>query len=268
VGAIRGIACVLVLGLAAVADAKTISITIGQRAELKGDSLVVKTTVGNTGDESAKAVATNLRVGDKAVKGKLHDDLAPNATFDEELTLATGTLGEGRWPYQIAVDYADANMYPFQALLVTTTVVGNPPPPKLTIPEIKVDPMSDSGSLSVKMKNLAAAERDVGYRVIVPEGLEATQPTGNLHLKGWGEDATTVTVVNRTALAGSRYPVFVAAEYDDGPVHQAVVMQGIVEIVSPQNFWEKNQRLLIGGAVALVVLWLALVARSAMRRTA
>jgi hypothetical protein len=45
-------------------------------------------------------------------------------------------------------------------------------------------------------------------------------------------------------------------------------MQGIVEIVSPQNFWEKNQRLLIGGAVALVVLWLALVARSAMRRTA
>ena len=61
---------------------------------------------------------------------------------------------------------------------------------------------------------------------------------------------------------------FVAAEYDDGPVHQAVVMQGIVEIVSPQNFWEKNQRLLIGGAVALVVLWLGLVARGAMRRTA
>lgn len=94
----RGIACVLVLGLAAVADAKTISITIGQRAELRGESLVVKTTVGNTGDESAKAVAANLRFGDKAVRGKLHDDLAPNANFEEELTIPTGPLVEGRWP--------------------------------------------------------------------------------------------------------------------------------------------------------------------------
>ena len=264
----RGIACVLVLGLAAVADAKTISITIGQLAELKGDSLVVKTTVGNTGDESAKAVAANLRVGDKAVKGKLHDDLAPNANFEEELSIATGTLGEGRWPYQIAVDYADGNLYPFQALLVTTTVVGNPPPAKLSIPEIKANPISDSGSLSVKMKNLTATDRDVSYRVIMPEGIEATEPKGTLHLKGWGEESTSTAVVNRTALAGSRYPVFVAAEYDDAGVHQSVVMQGIVEIVAPQNFWEENQKLLIGGAVALVLLWLALVARGAMRRTA
>ncbi len=264
----RGIACVLVLGLVAAADAKTISITIGQRAELQGENLVAHITVGNTGDESAKAVAANLRVGDKAVKGKLHDDLAPNATFEEDLTLATGTLGEGRWPYQIAVDYADANLYPFQALLVTSTVVGSPPPAKLSIPEIKADPISDSGSLSVKMKNLTATDRDVSYRVIVPEGLEATDPTGTLHLKGWGENSTRVGVVNRTALAGSRYPVFVAAEYDDGGVHQNVVMQGLVEIVAPRNFWEENQRLLIGGAVALVLVWMALVARGAMRRTA
>lgn len=264
----RGIAFVLVLGLAAVANAKTISITIGQKAELKGDSLVVKVTVGNTGDESAKAVAANLRFGDKAVKGKLHDDVAPNANFEEELTIPTGKLGDGRWPYQIAVDYADANLYPFQALLVNTIVVGNPSPAKLTIPEIKADGISDSGSLSVKMKNLAGTERDVSYRVIVPDGLEATDPKGNLHLKPWAVDGTSVSIVNRTALAGSRYPVFVAAEYDEDGVHQGVVMQGLVEIVAPQNFWEEHQAALIGGAIALVVVWLGVVARGMMRRTA
>jgi hypothetical protein len=72
------------------AEAKTISITIGQKAEIRGENLVVKISVGNTGDESAKSVAPNLRFGDKTVRGKLHDDLAPNATFEEELTIATG----------------------------------------------------------------------------------------------------------------------------------------------------------------------------------
>ncbi len=259
---------VVVLGLAAGAEAKTISITIGQKAELRGENLVVKTTVGNTGDEAAKSVAANLRFGDKQVRGKLRDELAPNATFEEELTIATGTLGEGRWPYQIAVDYADANLYPFQALLVTTMAIGSPPPAKFAVPEIKASPIAESGPLTLRFKNLGATERDVSYRVAVPEGLEATDGTGTMHLKGYGEDSMSVTVVNRTALAGSRYPVFIAVEYDDGGMHQSVVSQGIVEIVAPRNFWEENQKLLIGGVGFLVALWLVLVVRRATSRTA
>jgi hypothetical protein len=259
----RGIVWIVVLGLAAAAEAKTISITIGQKAEVRGENLVVKISVGNTGDESAKSVAPNLRFGDKSVRGKLHDDLAPNATFEEELTIATGALGEGRWPYAIAVDYADANLYPFQALLVATIVVGNPAPAKLSVPEIKSNGIAESGPLSIKFKNLAAAERDVTFRVIVPEGLEASEPTSSIHLKGWAEDKTSVTIVNRTALAGSRYPVFVAVEYDDGGIHQGIVAQGIVEIVAPRNFWEENQTLLIVGVGVLLALWLVLVLRRA-----
>jgi hypothetical protein len=120
--------------------------------------------------------------------------------------------------------------------------------------------------LNVRFKNLAGTERDVSYRVVAPEGLEATEPTGTVALKGWGEASTEVTIVNRTALPGSRYPVFVAVEYDDGGTHQSVVSQGIVEIVSPRNFWEENQTLLIVGAGLLVVLWLVLVVRGAMSR--
>src|SRR5262249_35041751 len=150
-----------------------------------------------------------------------HEDLAPNATFDEELVVPTGTLGEGRWPYSIAVDYADANAYPFQALLVATQIVGNPPAAKVLVPEIKSDGIAESGPLKIKFKNAAAAERDVTFRVIVPEGLEASDPTGTIHLKSYGEDSTSVTILNRTALAGSRYPVFVTVDYDDGGVHQS-----------------------------------------------
>lgn len=265
----RGTVWLVVLGLVAGAEAKTISITIGQKAELRGENLVVKATVGNTGDEAAKSVAVNIRFGDKHVKGKMHDELQPNASFEEELSIATGALGEGRWPYQIAVDYADANLYPFQALLVTTIVVGSPPPAKLAVPDIKSTGIADSGSLDVQFKNLAGVDRELSYRLIVPEGLEATDPVGTMKLKGWGEDSSSVTVQNRTALAGSRYPVFVTVEYDDAGMHQSIVKQGIVEIVPPRNFWEENQTLLIAGASLLVALWLVLVvSRAAGRKTA
>ena len=265
--ALRLAASILILIFAGrPAAAKTISITIGQKSELQGDNLVVKTTVGNTGDETAKTVAATLRFGDKQVRGKQRDELAPNATFEDDLTIATGPLGEGRWPYQIAVDYADANLYPFQALLMTTAVVGSPPPAKLSIPQIASDPIAESGTLTVHFKNLSPTERDASWRVAVPEGLEASDPTGTVHLKPWGEATTSVGLVNRTALAGSRYPVFVSAEYDDGGVHQSIVAQNVVEIVAPRNFWEANQALFIGGAILLVVIWLGLVVQRAMSR--
>src|SRR5262249_26891235 len=153
----------------------------------------------------------------------------------------------------------DANLYAFQALLVTTLVVGNPPLPKLSVPEIKSSGIAESGPLTFRVKNQSSADRDVTYRVVVPEGLEAKDPTGSIHMKAYGEATASSTIVNRTALAGSRYPVFVALEYEDDGVHQGFVSQGIVEIVPPRDFWEQYQTILIGGAVLLLAAWLVLV---------
>jgi len=260
------LACgVAVLG-AAPARAKTISITIAQKTELRGTTLASTVTIGNTGDEAAKSVAPTLRFADKQARGKMRPELQPNTTFDEELTLEAGQLGEGRWPFQVSVDYADANQYPFQALLVTTLVQGNPPPAKVSVPEIASSGIAESGTLKIRFKNLSATERDSSYRIAVPEGLEASQPTGTVHLAAWAEATESVSVVNRTALAGSRYPVFVSIEYDDGGVHQGVVAQGIVDIVAPSDFWQRNQMTLFIGAGILVVLWLGLVVRRATSR--
>src|SRR5262249_58498553 len=73
--------------------------------------------------------------------------------------------------------------------------------------------------------------RTAKVSVLVPEGLEASDAVRSVTLEGWKDAELKVPVANRTALVGSRYPVFVAAEYDDGPVHQAVVAQGIVAVV-------------------------------------
>ena len=255
--------------LAAPAEAGTISITISQGVAVSADKLMVNLKVGNSGDEAALSVTPSLRFGDQVVRGKGKESLAPNTSFEETLTLPVGSLGEGRWPYRIAVDYTDQNQYPFQALQTQAVNVGSPPPAKVVVPTIKSADIAGSGSLTLTVKNLTADPRTARVSVFVPEGLEATDPVREVKLDGWKEQDLTVPITNRTALAGSRYPVFVVSEYDDGAVHESAVAQGMVSVIEAQSFFSRNTRFLWIGAGVLVVLWLAIVVmRSAGRSSA
>ena len=262
----RGLVILLVaFVLAGTAGAGTISITISQMTRVEDGNLIVDVKVGNSGDEAALSVTPVLRFGDKEVRGKGKASLAPNTSFEESLTIPVGTLGEGRWPYRLAVDYTDQNQYPFQALQTQTAIIGSPPPAKVAVPAIKSEEIAGSGTLAVTVKNLTADTRTAKIAVLVPEGLEAVEPNREVTLEGWKEAVLEVPVTNRTALVGSRYPVFVATEYDDGPVHQAVVAQGIVSVAASESFFTRNRRLLWVVAGAVVLAWLVFVATRAMR---
>jgi hypothetical protein len=256
---------VVVSLLAGPAAAKNISITISQATSVSDGNLVVKVTIGNSGDEEALSVIPSLRFGDKKVHGKGKASLGPNESFEETLSLPVGTLGEGRWPYRLAVDYTDANQYPFQALQTQSVVVGNPPPAKVAVPVIQSEDIVGTGTLAVTVKNLTQDPHTALVDVLVPEGLEVTNGSREVKLEAWKEEHLEVPVTNRTALAGSRYPVFVSAQYDDGGVHQAVVAQGIVSVVGSESFFTRNRRLLGVVAGAVVLAWLAVVLVRAMR---
>jgi len=251
--------------IAGSAAAKNISITISQATHVADGNLVVDLKVGNSGDEAALSVTPTLRFGDKEVHGKGKPSLDPNTSFEETLSLPVGTLGEGRWPYRLAVDYTDQNQYPFQALQTQTAVVGNPPPAKVAVPAIKSEDIAGTGTLAVTVKNLTPDPRTARVEVLVPEGLEVTNGSRQVALEPWKEAMLEVPVTNRTALVGSRYPVFVAAEYDDGPVHQAVVAQGIVSVVGTESFFTRNRQLLWVVAAAIVIGWLTFMVFRALR---
>jgi hypothetical protein len=258
---------VAAVAFAGTAAAGTISITISQTVQLTDGNLVVDVKVGNSGDEAALSVTPVLRFGDKVVRGTGRPSLAPNTSLEETLTLPVGTLGEGRWPYRIAVDYTDQNQYLFQALQTQSLVVGNPPPAKVAVPAIKAEEIAGSGDLSVTVKNLTPDPRTAKVSVLVPEGLEATDASREVSLDGWKESTFEVPIINRTALVGSRYPVFVTAEYDDGPVHQTVVAQGIVTVASAGSFIDRWGRWLWIAAGVLVGAWLALLVSRTMSRS-
>jgi hypothetical protein len=250
------------LGLAALLAAPPAlagSITINMSAAVSHaeGALTVVLNVSNTGDEAARSVVPILRFRDEEARGTRRDALAPNEKLDATLTIPVGTLGPGRYPYRVAVDYTDANQYPFQALHVGLLIIGDPSPAKIAVTDIVVPELSRSTSVRMKVKNLAGVARTATVTLFTPDDIEATEPSRSIELAAWAEAPVRIDLTNRTALAGSRYPLFVAAEYDDEAGHQAVIAQSIVAIISPRAFVSQWLWWIVGG---LVVGWLLLIA--------
>jgi hypothetical protein len=242
------------------ARAGNISISISPRVTLEEGNVVGHVRISNGGDEAAHSVTPTLRLGDRRARGDVTVDLPPKGVVEPVLSVPAADLGPGRWAYEITVDYTDANQYPFQALHVGAVTLENTPPAKVVVAGIESEPVAGRGVARVRLKNLAGVERKATVRVLVPEGLEATGGARDVTIAPWQEQTVSVPLVNRTALAGSRYPVFAAVSYDDEGVHQAAVGQGIVEVRAPQSFFLSQQRSLWIAAGVLLAAWLGFVA--------
>src|SRR5689334_6968052 len=243
---------VLLPGLAA---AGSISISISPTIDLKDGNLSASVQVANSGDEAAHAVTPALHFRNQDARATPREALAPKDSMTSELTLPVSDLGDGRWPYRVAVDYADGNAYPFQALHVGMVVKGAAPPAKVSVTAVDAEPVAGTGRLEVRLKNLAATARDVTVGVVLPEGVEVTEPSRRLSLDAWGETKFSTSLVNRTALAGSRYPIFVTVEYEDDGVHQAALGHGLIEVTNPRSFFQAQRSLLWIVAGVLVAGW-------------
>jgi hypothetical protein len=241
------------------AAAKNISITITPRVELQGDAVVAQVGVRNGGDESAQSVSVTLIFRDQQVRGQIRPELAPQQAMDASLSIPAAGLQTGHWPYRVAIDYTDANQYPFQALHAGILTVGTPPLARVAIPSVTAPALSTTGTLRVHLKNLSGVARAATVSGAGPEGIEITTPPAQLTLAPWGEVDVEHGIANRTALAGSRYPVFVTVEYEDEGVHQAVIGQGIIEIRGNQSFFETWRVAFWIGAAVFVMIWLAIL---------
>jgi hypothetical protein len=260
------LALLVALAVPAVAAAGSISITTTQSAKLDGKNLVVQVQVGNTGDEAAMAVTPILRFAGKEARGKRQESLPPNGKIDDTVTLEVGELGTGTWPYLVAVDYTDTNQYPFQAVQAGRLPVGNPPPAKVAIASFEADRLADEVDAVIEVKNLEGVPRTAALRVLPPDGIEAVPATAEVALDAWQSKPVTVSLKNRTALAGSSYPVFATVEYDADGAHFAVLGQRVVEIIPNETVVDRLAPYLWIGAVALGAAFVLLVGVRAVRR--
>ena len=251
--------------VASAASAGTISISVSHRAELKDGALRAALTISNAGDEAAHAVTPVLRFRGAEVRGATQEKLPPKEPAETSLTLPAGSLADGHWPYQIVVEYADANLYPFQALSVGMLAVGNAALPKVAIPALPSAVLAGQTDLPVLVKNLSETERHVTLKVIAPEAIEQKHGGEETVLAPYAELSVPVGLTNRAALPGSRYPLFVTVEYEDGPVHQTVVAQTTVEIREAGSMPGSGGRSLWVAAV-VVALGVGIIAFRLVRR--
>ena len=260
-----GGALVLVGLWASLALAGSITINMTTRTELTDKELSVDLGVGNSGDEAAGSVVPTLRLRDGEVRAQREDSLAPGARIERKMVIPADDLGDGRWPFRVAVSYTDQNQYPFQALHVSLITRGNPLPAKVAVTRMEITPLESYAAVSMNLKNLAGVERAASITLFAPEDIEVQGGASHVKLAPWGEEIVHFDITNRTALAGSRYPVFAAVEYDEPGTHHTVVAQSTVEIRTPRAFLP---RLLVGVVVALLILWAVLAWRMRARRSA
>ena len=110
------------------AAAQNISIGLTARAEVQGGTLNLGLEILNSGEEAAYSLSPSLHFRGEETRGEVFDILGPDMTWETGLSLPTGELGRGRWPYRVVLNYEDANEYRFHALHVATVEVKGPPP--------------------------------------------------------------------------------------------------------------------------------------------
>jgi hypothetical protein len=224
------LAIAIALLAASEAFAGTIAIKVSHRVELIDGELRAAVSLSNEGDENARAVTPVLRFRGAETRGATQATLAPKQPVEASLVLPAGPLAHGHWSYEIVVEYADANLYPFQAIALGTFAVGSPPLPRVAIPVLASPVLAEHAELPVHVKNLSETERRITVKVLAPEAIEAKYASEEALLGPWAELELEVELTNRAALPGSTYPLFVTVEYEDGPVHQTLVAPTSVEI--------------------------------------
>jgi hypothetical protein len=243
-------------------QAKTIGVTTEVRVTAEPGALAVVVKLTNSGDEAAKTVVPIVRVADHEARGEGRSTLAPGESIESTVRVPFDRPA-GQWPLVTRVDYADANGYPFQALQVA--LVSSPPatPALVAVVDVAAEPVVDSGRIRARLKSLSDAPRRAQVRFVTPRGLEMNPALLPLDMEPWADATVEAEVVNRAALAGSRYPVFVTVEYDDRGEHHASVAHAMVEIHAPvpRRVWT-----LLGVAAALLLAWVALLVWRRMSR--
>ena len=249
-------AVLLLPGSALSAGAGTITMKTETRAVLEAGTLAVQINVLNSGDETARSVMAAASFGGRDVHGEARAALPPGTAMDVVLRLPW-TPGKGQWPLTSTIDYTDGRGYALQALHVALVSSTDAAPALVAIVDFTMDPVVTSGNLIVRLKNLSPLSQDARLSFSVPLGLEVENPVRPLFLEPWGDAEVKARIVNRTALAGSRYVAFAVVEYDDGEGHHAALARGAVEI---RGAGTTRGRSLLFTAAALTTAWILFMA--------
>jgi len=252
-------ASVAALCLVAVSPALagSISITMELTATPRGGALAVSLKITNSGDEAAETVVAGGRFVGHDVRAPARPKLSPGESMQATLDIPWAPATPGQWPLTTTVDYADRNGYAFQAVQVALVSAASATPALVAVLRVAAGQIASGGRVLFRIKSLSELTRQARVQVVVPRGLEVDQPVRSLEIGPWADAEISANILNRAAVAGSRYPVFVTVEYDDRSGHHAALGSAVVEIVPARK--RSASYAWIAVAVLLIV-WVGVLA--------
>jgi hypothetical protein len=213
-----------------------ISITTGiSECRMPDENCLVNLSIVNRGNEAAydSRIVLQLPEGFTAKKSTIAmGKLNVNRTMKGEAILErTQEKLPGLYPGIIIVEYKDANLRPFSAVVAFNIVLET-----LTSSPIKgvIDEVTLAGekmeTLKVRLKNSDDREYKITAALYIPRELSAKEIKKELDIPALGEGRVEFEISSFSALPGSTYPIFVAVTHEDGGQAYSTFVNGVVRV--------------------------------------
>ena len=220
--------------------------------------------LSNQGDEAAEDISLEAFLPGTETAKILPGPgiLKPGAKRKITAALKRREKAKGLHPVILRVRYRDANRYPFSTLAYGLYQVGKPLSPQVLlrgIPSI----VDESGRASFALANLSSDPLAVDILFFAPDELKLSDRSLKTRIAAMDKDIIETDLENRTALAGSSYPVVALARYEwkgqklTSPASAPVSVRTVKEAPSAWWVWAA-----ILGFLAGVTLWLGLRRKS------
>ena len=236
-----------------ISEATFITIQTDNRVSVEKDAAKVHVEVTNKGDESAYNIRISAEIDGKAQSGPLQEILDVNKRYSLDLSSSLGFKKPGKYPVVITVDYTDQNQYPFTAIAIgyvdyRERVVGR------VVGEMGVTPITLSGRVKVKVKNLEQVENKIGVRLVLPKEFITQNSRKDVAVQPGKEEAVDFDITNVSSIQGSQYQIYAILEYEDARYHYANAISGAIQVEEKKSLLKVYKTPLIAFAVILVIV--------------
>jgi hypothetical protein len=229
--------------------------------------LAVSVTVTNGGKEAAHSVRATIQTGAARVTLPGSQDVRPGQSHKFSASIPVATAKAGTYPVFVTIAYADANGYSFSALASSSYWSGQATTSDI-FGVLSASPVSDTkGELRLKLKNNSSEARALTLTPVLPLELtpEGLPPT--LTLTPGQENELTGAIANFSALGGSRYPIFIAVEYETVDQHFSNVITTMVDVAAPGTMFSRYRNWIIGAGIVLLLAAIRQMTRRKPRRS-
>jgi hypothetical protein len=240
--------------LCGVSFASYISMDTSITTKVVNNTLRVTISAQNNGDEPAYNVQAELQVNSKRVLLKKAPIIVEKGYYKARTNFKLKDVGAGEHPIILYLHYADANRYPFTALICQKYNYKTEGLPQSIFANAPSVGFWKKGSLSLTVKNIDDQPRKVLSTLIIPRELSVEKGVVEYTILAKAEKKIKFNLKNFSALSGSSYNVYVISTYNKDGLELATISPVRIDVSIDQSKINLGLWVVVGLSILLIIL--------------